>query len=80
MILRTRGAPNPSFLCILINKNVHCLITMGVIVAAIKPVLLAFLTSHAVKKLVVDLLAALAAETENKLDDAAVDAVREALL
>ena len=53
---------------------------MGVIVAAIKPVLLAFLTSTAVKKLVVDLLAALAAETSNKLDDAAVDAVRDALL
>tara|TARA_B100001778_G_C17973581_1_gene355879 strand:+ start:357 stop:488 length:132 start_codon:yes stop_codon:yes gene_type:complete len=39
-----------------------------------------FVTSRQVKKLIVDLLDALAAKTENSLDDLAVDAVRQALL
>ena len=46
----------------------------------IRPILLSFITSTRVKKLIVELLEALAAKTENKLDDAAVKAVRDALL
>ena len=39
-----------------------------------------FVTSRQVKKLIVELLEALAAKSENTLDDLAVKAVREALL
>ena len=46
----------------------------------LQPILMKFVTSRQVKKLIVDLLDALAAKTENSLDDLAVDAVRQALL
>lgn len=52
---------------------------MKVIVAALKPVLLAFLGSAAVRNLVVDLLAAYAGTTDNKIDDALVGIVADAL-
>jgi len=42
----------------------------------IKPILLKFLLSDSVKKLVVDLLTAYAKSTENTLDDAAVELVK----
>ena len=46
----------------------------------IKPILLAFVTSKAVKTLVVDLLAALASRSDTTLDDRAVEVIREHLL
>ena len=46
----------------------------------IKPILMKFITSEAVKKLIVELLEKLASLTENTLDDLAVKTVREALL
>ena len=46
----------------------------------IKPILMHFITSEPVKKLIVELLEKLAGLTENKLDDLAVKTVREALL
>lgn len=46
----------------------------------IKPILMRFITSVAVKKLIVELLEKLSSLTENKLDDLAVKTVREALL
>ena len=49
-------------------------------ISVIRPILFAFLTSDAVKRLVVDLLEALAAKSENTLDDLAVKAVKEALI
>jgi hypothetical protein len=49
-------------------------------IAIIRPILFSFLTSQRVKKLIVDLLEALAKKTENSLDDLAVDAVKKALL
>lgn len=52
---------------------------MGAIVAALKPVLLAFLASTAVKRLVVDLLGAYSRTTDNKIDDALVGIVEDAL-
>lgn len=52
---------------------------MGAIVAAIKPILLAFLISAPVKRLVVDLLAGYAKTTDNKIDDALVGIVADAL-
>ena len=42
----------------------------------IRPIIFAFLTSNAVKQLVVDLLAAYAKETDNSIDDAAVELIR----
>jgi hypothetical protein len=57
----------------------HYVIIMAVITAALKPVLLAFLVSPAVKRLVVDLLAAYAGTTDNKIDDALVGIVEDAL-
>ncbi len=45
----------------------------------LKPILLAFVTSKPVKKLVVDLLRALASKSETQLDDAAVDFIEERL-
>tara|TARA_R100001082_G_scaffold308_2_gene193 strand:- start:12027 stop:12200 length:174 start_codon:yes stop_codon:yes gene_type:complete len=50
------------------------------IFAVIRPILFGFLTSTKVKQLIVDLLTALSEKTENKLDDLAVKAVKEALL
>ena len=52
---------------------------MSAVVAAIKPILLAFLGSAAVRKLVVDLLGAYAGTTDNKIDDALVGIVADAL-
>ena len=49
-------------------------------IVLLQPILMKFVTSRQVKKLIVDLLEALAAKTENSLDDLAVDAVRQALL
>jgi|TARA_B100002051_G_C16214300_1_gene382626 hypothetical protein len=48
-------------------------------IALIKPILFAFFKSDAVKKLLVDLLDKLAKETDNDLDDTAVNALRIAL-
>jgi hypothetical protein len=48
-------------------------------ITLIKPILFAFVKSTAVKKLIIDLLAALAKETDNDLDDSAVAALRVAL-
>ena len=48
-------------------------------ITLIKPILFAFLKSDAVKKLIIDLLSALAKETDNDLDDAAVGAFSVAL-
>ena len=45
----------------------------------IKPILLAFLKSDSVKQLVVDLLEAYVARTDNKLDDQALKIVKEKL-
>ena len=42
----------------------------------IKPILLKFLTSTAVRQLVVDLLEAYAKSTDNTIDDAAVELVK----
>ena len=49
-------------------------------ISVLRPILLSFVTSKRVKKLLVELLEALAAKTENTLDDAAVAQVRKALL
>ena len=49
-------------------------------ISIIRPILLSFVTSKPVKKLVIELLEALAAKTENKLDDVAVAQVRKAIL
>ena len=49
-------------------------------IAIIRPILFSFLTSQRVKKLIVDLLEALAKKTENSLDDLAVKAVKDSLL
>ena len=49
-------------------------------ISLIQPILLSFVTSKPVKELIVKLLEALAANTENSLDDAAVAVVRNALL
>ena len=46
----------------------------------LRPILLSFVTSKRVKRLIVELLEALAAKTENSLDDAVVIQVRKALL
>ena len=53
---------------------------MAAVVAAIKPILLAFVASPAVKGLAVELLRALVKLTDNSLDDAAVDFVEAKLL
>ena len=45
-----------------------------------RTILFSFLTSTRVKRLIVELLEALAAKSENTLDDRAVEAVRDALL
>ena len=46
----------------------------------IRPIIFAFLTSQAVKELVVDLLSAYAERTDNAVDDYAVDLIRRELL
>lgn len=48
-------------------------------ITLIKPILFAFIQSTAVKKLIVDLLSKLAEQTDNDLDDTAVNALRVAL-
>ena len=53
--------------------------TMKAITNAIKPVLLRFIKSDAVKQLVVDLLEAYAATTDNKIDDGVVSLVASSL-
>ena len=45
----------------------------------IKPILFAFLTSNAVKNLVIELLEAYSKRTDNKVDDYAVDLIRREL-
>lgn len=45
----------------------------------IRPIIFAFLTSDAVKNLVVDLLSAYAERSDNKVDDYAVDLIRREL-
>ena len=49
-------------------------------ITLIRPILMNFLVSRKVKKLLVELLEALAKKTENKLDDVIVAQVRIALL
>lgn len=48
-------------------------------ITLIKPILFAFIKSDAVKRLIVDLLAKLAEQTDNDVDDTAVEALRIAL-
>ena len=45
----------------------------------IRPIIFAFLTSDAVKNLVIDLLSAYAERSDNKVDDYAVDLIRREL-
>lgn len=45
-----------------------------------KPILMAFLGSRAVKKLVIDLLQAYVKTTDNSVDDMAVDMIKAKLL
>lgn len=49
-------------------------------IAIVRPILFSFLQSRAVKKLVVDLLEALAKRTDNELDDQAVAVIKSKLL
>ncbi len=48
-------------------------------ISLIRPIVFAFLTSDAVKNLVVDLLSAYAERTDNEVDDYAVDLIRREL-
>ena len=48
-------------------------------IVLIKPILFAFLNSDSVKQLVVDLLSAYVKRTDNKLDDQALEIVKEKL-
>ena len=48
-------------------------------ISLIRPIIFAFLTSDAVKNLVVDLLSAYAERTDNEVDDYAVDLIRREL-
>jgi len=45
----------------------------------LRPIIFAFLTSEAVKQLVIDLLEAYAEETDNEIDDVAVAMVKKGL-
>jgi len=45
----------------------------------LKPILLTFLTTTAVKRLIVDLLRAICRQTSNSLDDKAVDLLEKQL-
>ena len=49
-------------------------------ITLIRPLVFAFLTSDAVKNLVVDLLSAYAKRTDNAVDDYAVELIRRELL
>ena len=49
-------------------------------IALLKPIIFAFLTSDAVKNLVVDLLEAYSKRSDNKVDDYAVNLIRQELL
>mgnify|MGYP003148347156 FL=1 len=49
-------------------------------IVLIKPFLISFIQTKAVKELIVDLLAVAAARTDNKVDDQAVALIREKLL
>lgn len=53
---------------------------MAAVVAVLKPILLAFVASPAVKNLAIDLLRGLAKLSETSLDDAAVDLIADKLL
>ena len=55
------------------------LLIMKAITKAIKPVLMRFSKSDAVKQLIIDLLDAYAKTTDNKIDDGLVDLVAGAL-
>ena len=46
-------------------------------ITLIKPLLISFIQTVAVKNLIVDLLAVAAARTDNKIDDQAVKLIRE---
>ena len=48
-------------------------------IALLKPILFAFLMSDSVKNLVIDLLEAYAKNTENNVDDYAVELVKKGL-
>ena len=48
-------------------------------ITLIRPIIFAFLTSDSVKNLVVDLLAAYAKRTDNKIDDYAVNLIKQEL-
>ena len=48
-------------------------------ISIIKPILIAFLMSKQVRQLVVDLLAAYAKRSDNKVDDYAVELIRKEL-
>ena len=48
-------------------------------IALLKPIIFAFLTSDAVKKLVVELLEAYSKRSDNKVDDYAVDLIKREL-
>ena len=49
-------------------------------ISLIKPILITFATSRAVKVLILDVLEVLVSKTENKLDDQLVASVRKAIL
>ena len=48
-------------------------------ITLIKPIIFAFLTSDAVKNLVIELLEAYAKRSDNKVDDYAVNLIRQEL-
>ena len=48
-------------------------------ITLIKPIIFAFLTSDAVKNLVIELLEAYAKRSDNKIDDYAVNLIRQEL-
>ena len=52
---------------------------MVIMLKILKPVLLKFFTTTAVKRLVVDLLRAICKQTSNTLDDRAVDMLEQQL-
>tara|TARA_B100000073_G_scaffold335448_1_gene329071 strand:+ start:285 stop:437 length:153 start_codon:yes stop_codon:yes gene_type:complete len=49
-------------------------------ITILRPILFSFLQSRSFRKLIVDMLDALAKRTDNNLDDQAVEVVREKLL
>ena len=50
------------------------------LITLIKPLLISFIQTDAVKNLIIDLLAVAAARTDNKVDDQAVALIKEKLL